>query len=206
MKLRSLRAAAAAVALSAAVVAPLSAVSASAQETPTAARAAAPMVKLTVKVDGCKKGCKLQFFQHLDSNPGAVWQSKVKTTKDGKATFTVPRSRTKGAQLAVDAPWDGALDYQTFTAFAYRGIPTGTKVSLTKARSKSNGTGCWSGTNKATQTLKIAVRKVRVPDISGRTTNGTIAWANPQVGSWGPMTRVHKGVLGAQEIDLCFVP
>lgn len=50
------------------------------------------------------------------------------------------------------------------------------------------------------------MRKVRVPDISGHTANGTIAWANPQVGSWGPMTRVHKGVLGAQEIDLCFVP
>lgn len=162
------------------------------------------MVRITVKVNGCN-GCDLTLAQF---RPDAhTWQSKTKRVVDGKVSFFVARSHTKGLTMAVTPPWERRAEiptgYQTMAVFRYQGVAPGSSIWLKAARGKRKGSPCWAGTTKAAHTIPLTVRKVRVQGTTGPT-DGTIAWVNPQArNSRSTMASVHRGIYGAQDGVIC---
>lgn len=171
--------------------------------TATADPGAARVTQLTVRTPTCR-GCEVQLYQAIDGRT-FVWHSRARKTTHGPVTFTVPTRRTHGLSIAVRAPWEGAVPFITMAVFRYRGLPAGTHVDLATARRQRHGSACWAGTERATKTFTVAVRKVRVQGNTGMV-DGSIAWLPSQARTWDPMSRTRGGIYGAQEPVYCQRP
>lgn len=169
------------------------------------AGAAPPTTTLTFKVPDCN-GCELTLIQaRWDRSAGSgvrVWNGPHAVVRRGKATFTVPRSRTTGLSVAVSAPWDGQLAAVTTVAFRYAGHDVGDRVSFADARDERRAAACWAGTRRSRITIPLTVRKVRVEGVRGRT-DGTIAYARTTRAWMQPMRRSYAGVLASQDVNVC---
>lgn len=168
---------------------------------PAVASAPAPMVTITVKVDGCQNRCKLTLVQHV-AGATAVWRSRTKTVVDGRARFVVPRARTRGMHITIVAPWERNLDYVTVASFRYLGETPGSSVTLAEARRKPRASACWAGTNAAAHTIPLRVRPLTVKGPHSAEVR-TVAWVNPQARTWAPMMSAPRGILGTQDVISC---
>ena len=169
----------------------------------TAAARSVHRTQLTFDVAGCE-GCRITLVSaHRDADPRvSYWTSKERVVRDGSVTFRTASRHTHGMSMTVTAPWEGRTGYVTEAVFRYAGKTTGDPVSFAEARSARRASGCWDGTNASELTLDLVVRKVRVQGVAGPT-RGTIAYL-PTTDRWQrPMQRVHRGVLGTQDVDLC---
>lgn len=173
----------------------------------TAQADSVPTTLLTIRTPSCD-GCDIQLFQAVKGRDH-VWQSKLKRSHDGKVTFTVPTRRTHGMSMSVRPRWErtdtSSTGYVTMTAFRYQGHAAGSHIGFKAARRQDHGSACWAGTDRASKTLTLGVRKVRVQGIGGMT-DGSIAWLPSQARTWAPMYEAYQGVLGAQEVPLCEKP
>jgi hypothetical protein len=173
----------------------------------TAQADSVPTTRLTIRTPSCD-GCDIQLFQAIKGRDH-VWQSKLKRSHDGKVTFTVPTRRTHGMSMSVRPRWErtdsSSTGYVTLTAFRYQGHAAGSRIGFRAARRQDHGSACWAGTDKASKTLTLGVRKVRVQGIGGET-DGSIAWLPSQARTWAPMYEAFRGVVGGQEVPLCEHP
>lgn len=193
---------------SAALLATLLAPSASAAPSPAEdARAAAPRTELTFTVDDCE-GCKIQLtsalgtYAEADAGDVKIWNSRIRTVRDGSVTFDILTSRTWGMSIAVDAPWEGWTGYRTTVAWRYNGNLVGDTVTVEEAVTKQKASACWEGVRRRNVSVPLVVEEVEVDGVEGRVA-GSIAFV-PTTESWlRPMREVVDGVLGSQDVNIC---
>ncbi len=171
------------------------------------ARTAEPRTALTFTVDDCE-GCEVQLtsalgtYAQADAGKVDIWNSKVRTVRNGSVTFDIPTRRTWGMSVAVEAPWEGFTGYRTTVAWRYNGELQGDTVTLADAVTKTKASACWEGTRQREVTMPIVVEKVRVRG-QKKVVDGSIAFV-PTTQSWlHPMREVQDGVLGSQDVNIC---
>jgi len=179
----------------------------------TTALATAPSARearqttITFQVPDCD-GCVVGLVQGRwdpDATSGVrVWDGGQHEVSDGAVTVTVPRRRTKGMSMTVEAPWEGHTGYITQTVFRHGGKRVGDEVGFKEARSKTRGAGCWAGTRDAEVTIPLTVRKVWVQGLRHRV-RGSIAYADVTQDWMVPMRQVWDGVMGTQDVPICGV-
>jgi len=171
---------------------------------PTDSRQAAARTSLTFTVQDCE-GCVVQLMQAretLDADVVHTWASRKKEVAGGKVTFRMAPRRTNGMSVTVRAPWEGHTGYATTVAFRYNGERVGDEVTLEEAVTKRRASACWEGTRRRNVTIPLVVEEVEVDGVHGRVP-GSIAFV-PETLSWlNPMRRVHEGVLGSQDVNIC---
>jgi hypothetical protein len=165
--------------------------------------ASAPVTAVTLVVPSCE-GCEVSVHGYFQGSMD-FWDSTTKAVKDGTVTFKVPTARTPGLSVMVRAPWEGATGYVTNVVFRYRGMQPGTKVGFAQARRLTRASGCWAGTASADVTLRVKVRRVRVPGEGGPVA-GSIAWTAVTQDWLRPLVRTWHGIIGTQDVMPCNAP
>jgi len=165
--------------------------------------ASAPVTAVTLVVPSCE-GCEVSVHSYLQGSMD-FWDSTTKAVKDGTVTFKVRTARTTGLSVMVRAPWEGATGYVTNVVFRYKGVQPGTKVGFAQARKVNRASGCWAGTTDADVTLRVKVRRVRVPGEGGPVA-GSIAWAAVTQDWLRPLVQTWHGIVGTQDVMPCKAP
>lgn len=165
------------------------------------ARAAQPRTHLTLRFTGCN-GCHIGLTQALDGRRH-VWQASGRTVRHGRASWSIPTSRTHGLSITVLAPWDGGAGYVPTVVFRYAGEHVGDVVTNRVAKTKRRASACWAGTEQDSATLRITVVHARSTNPPGdpiRTprafTSTTQAWETPMLPAW-------HGISGTQDATYC---
>ena len=102
--------------------------------------------QVTFKVVDCD-GCTITLG-NLKEGEHDGWTSKAKTVKDGRVTFAVPTSLTRGLSVQVRAPWEKGTNVVTNAVFRYQGLEPGDKIGFDRAKQKSKASACWAGTDE----------------------------------------------------------
>lgn len=136
-------------------------------------------VRLTIKVADCGS-CTLGLVQYDDSDPESYWSAPMQKVHRGKVVFEVPAERTQGMSISIDAPWATAYIHGTqFVAVRYGGFETGDRVTKRQAFRATQGSRCWSGTDRD-RTIRVQVARRTygsAPEVALR------AWASPTLDS-----------------------
>jgi len=159
---------------------------------------------LTFTVDDCE-GCEIQLANALQTRHTDVklWSSKTKKVRDGQVRFTVATPKTWGLSVTVRAPWEGQTGYLTTVAWRYNGKLQGDPVTLEEAVTRKKASACWEGVRRPDVTVPLVVEEVEVDGVHGRVP-GSIAFV-PETQSWlHPMREVRDGVLGSQDVNICY--
>lgn len=170
-------------------------------------RSATPRTALTFTVDDCE-GCEIQLtsalgtYAEADAGQVDIWNSKVRTVRNGSVTFDILTKRTWGMSVAVRAPWEGFTGYRTTLAWRYNGNFVGDTVTLEEAVTKKKGAACWEGSRSREVTMPIVVEQVRVQGVK-KAVAGSIAFVSTTQSWLHPMREAVDGVLGSQDVNIC---
>ena len=161
---------------------------------------------LTLEARDCE-GCEFQLTQGLwdatAPNGATVWQSEEKTVHDGRVSFTIPKSRTRGLSITFDAPWEGQLAGASTVVMGYRGHTNDADVSTQEARHSKSASACWAGTDADAVTLGIATEQVETDGVHDRVP-GTRAFTYTTMNDvQAPMRDVTNGVLTSPDHNIC---
>lgn len=179
---------------------PAPATSAATGEQPRTQRAT---TTITFEVPDCD-GCTLQLEngRWTEDDDVRVWSSREKEVQDGTVRFTIPTRKTQGLSIRVHAPWEGHTGYDATVVMRYAKTQPGHVVTFNEAQHKHKASACWAGTDAASLTFPITVKKVRVDGVHERV-NGSIAYADTTQEWLDPMRAAWDGVLGSQDVNIC---
>jgi hypothetical protein len=170
------------------------------------AAGAATDTVLTLEARDCE-GCEFQLTQGLwdaTAPSGAtVWQSEEKTVHDGRVSFTLPKSRTRGLSITLEAPWEGQLAGPSTVVMGYRGHTDDADVSTQEAQQSKSASACWAGTDADAVTLRIATEQVETLGVHERVP-GTRAFTYQAMNDvQPPMRDITDGVLTSPDNNIC---
>lgn len=173
---------------------------------PTAAPAAAPHTRLTLRFDGCAR-CSVTLIQAISGAPN-VWHSRARRVgADGRAVFRVPTARTHGMSFELRVPWESAAtDSVLNVATRYAGQAAGRAWSARQAMAAKRAFGCWAGTASTRATVQVHVHGFTFDAGSRGRQRAAVAWASPGLRSWRPAMRTFHGRIGNQDAFYCQRP
>lgn len=169
-------------------------------------------VTLTFTGNGCK-GCVItpqQLILASDKGGQEVsWNDDFSTkrkVRGDSVTFVVPTENTRGMSFTINQPAfdsDGFYDAGPLIVFQYKGYEPGEWVERAQAVKASSGSPCWAGTNEASVSLSVNVRKVRVEGVSDTRVRQPLAWVAPTKQAFGGFTKTDRGIVAAQDVYPC---
>ena len=147
--------------LSAVVVATASLALPVAGAVPAAAEEKTTLIRL--RVSGCE-GCEITPSAYIfwgkgwaSMNPelDVEWEGPKLTVRDGRASFRIPTSYTRGMALSIVDSWD-EIAAEGFGAVPF--VTLSNRPPLDNGAFLTDQTRCWRGTSKRRATLRITVK------------------------------------------------
>jgi hypothetical protein len=113
--------------------------------------AAPATTTITMRVMDCE-GCSIRPNNVFDMSK-ETWSGASVVVRGGRVMLVVPTSMTKGMFFEVSAPWEKG-DLQAYPVINMSG-------------DRSQGNGCWRGTDRSRVTIGVDVNKYRFPSLGG---------------------------------------